>query len=85
MYACILCSVCLVSRPCCWRGLRKPDPPGHDPAVRADFREEFPDHRRAEIQASLQGGKEWVLQDQRPDGSWYASWGVCFTYGAWFG
>lgn len=22
---------------------------------------------------------------QRPDGSWYGSWGVCFTYGAWFG
>ena len=22
---------------------------------------------------------------QRPDGSWYGSWGVCFTYAAWFG
>ena len=22
---------------------------------------------------------------QRPDGSWYGSWGVCFTYGTWFG
>ena len=23
--------------------------------------------------------------EQRPDGSWYGSWGVCFTYGTWFG
>jgi hypothetical protein len=22
---------------------------------------------------------------QRPDGSWYGNWGVCFTYGTWFG
>lgn len=22
---------------------------------------------------------------QRADGSWYGSWGVCFTYGIWFG
>lgn len=24
-------------------------------------------------------------QIQRPDGSWYGSWGICFTYGTWFG
>ena len=53
--------------------------------VPAEFREAFPGHRQAEIEAALQGGKAWVLQDQRSDGSWYASWGVCFTYGAWFG
>ena len=22
---------------------------------------------------------------QRPDGSWYGSWAVCFTYACWFG
>lgn len=22
---------------------------------------------------------------QRADGSWYGNWGVCFTYGTWFG
>ena len=22
---------------------------------------------------------------QRRDGSWYGNWGVCFTYGTWFG
>ncbi|CAM9002714.1 unnamed protein product [Rhodiola kirilowii] len=22
--------------------------------------------------------------DQRPDGSWYGNWGICFTYGTWY-
>ena len=26
-----------------------------------------------------------MLGIQRPDGSWEGSWGVCFTYGTWFG
>lgn len=25
------------------------------------------------------------MKTQREDGSWYGSWAVCFTYGAWFG
>lgn len=28
---------------------------------------------------------EFIKSIQRPDGSWYGSWGVCFTYGTWFG
>ncbi len=34
---------------------------------------------------ALQRGRDYVLGIQRPDGSWYGSWGVCFTYGTWFG
>ena len=30
-------------------------------------------------------GSEFIIKDQRPDGSWYGSWAVCFTYGGWFG
>lgn len=51
----------------------------------AAFREHYPKHRAAEIEGALEKGKKFVLQDQRADGSWYGSWGVCFTYGAWFG
>lgn len=51
----------------------------------AEFRKRYPDHRRAEILSALQRGRDFILKDQRPDGSWYGSWGVCFTYGAWFG
>ena len=28
---------------------------------------------------------DFLLSIQRPDGSWYGSWGVCFTYAGWFG
>ena len=51
----------------------------------AAFRRAHPRHRAQEIQAALSNGRKFVLKDQRPDGSWYGSWGVCFTYGAWFG
>ena len=30
-------------------------------------------------------GAKYMKRIQRPDGSWYGSWGVCFTYAAWFG
>lgn len=30
---------------------------------------------------SMQKGRQFILSIQRPDGSWYGSWGVCFTYG----
>jgi len=42
-------------------------------------------YRRADVDASIDAGIRFILDDQRPDGSWYGSWGVCFTYGAWFG
>jgi len=49
------------------------------------FRADHPDHRKAEIAVALKRGREYILSIQRGDGSWYGSWGVCFTYGCWFG
>lgn len=37
------------------------------------------------IERSIQHGIEFIQEIQRPDGGWVGSWGVCFTYGAWFG
>ncbi|GAB4817280.1 hypothetical protein N2152v2_004326 [Parachlorella kessleri] len=51
----------------------------------AAFRKAQPEHRAEEVSRSIQRGVEWVKGEQRPDGSWYGSWGVCFTYAAWFG
>jgi len=51
----------------------------------ASFRRKFPEHRAAEIEGALRRGGRFILSIQRPDGSWYGSWGVCFTYATWFG
>jgi squalene cyclase len=34
---------------------------------------------------AIQAGRVFLRSIQRPDGSWYGSWGNCFTYGTWFG
>lgn len=49
------------------------------------FQGQHPSHRTAEITAAIQRGVDFVRLQQRPDGSFYGSWGVCFTYGTWFG
>lgn len=50
-----------------------------------EFRKSYPDHRAAEVSGAIIAGREFVKTIQRPDGSWYGSWGVCFTYASWFG
>lgn len=42
-------------------------------------------HRKKEIERCLQRAESFIRSIQRPDGSWYGSWAVCFTYGTWFG
>ena len=49
------------------------------------FLRRCPGHRTAAINRAISDGAYFILKSQRPDGSWYGSWGVCFTYGAWFG
>jgi cycloartenol synthase len=40
---------------------------------------------KSELKKVLSDGHAFVKSIQREDGSWYGSWGVCFTYAAWFG
>ncbi|XP_074176499.1 lanosterol synthase isoform X2 [Rhinolophus sinicus] len=49
------------------------------------FHMQFPEHRPQEIRETLERALEFCRRKQRPDGSWEGSWGVCFTYGTWFG
>ena len=49
------------------------------------FHQEFPMHRTREVQAAIKAGRRFIRSIQREDGSWYGSWGCCFTYGTWFG
>ncbi|KAK7379932.1 hypothetical protein VNO78_32189 [Psophocarpus tetragonolobus] len=51
----------------------------------ASFRKLYPGHRREEIQCCIEKAATFIEKIQTSDGSWYGSWGVCFTYGAWFG
>lgn len=45
----------------------------HDPQYRCD-----------EIGNVIDRAVSWILKDQRTDGSWYGSWGICFTYAGMF-
>jgi len=48
------------------------------------FKKYFPEYRQKEIDNSISRGVDFILEQQREDGSWYGSWAVCFTYGMWF-
>ncbi|KAL5769098.1 hypothetical protein ACOSQ2_015881 [Xanthoceras sorbifolium] len=49
------------------------------------FMKQHPRHRSKEIQVCIAKAIHFIETIQQPDGSWYGSWGVCFTYGTWFG
>lgn len=49
------------------------------------FKKLYPGHRRGEIDHCIRSAVLFLEKIQAPDGSWYGSWGVCFTYGTWFG
>jgi lanosterol synthase len=49
------------------------------------FQKQFPCHRKQEITRSIRAGVQYIKSEQRNDGSWYGGWGICFTYGTYFG
>lgn len=48
------------------------------------FTKMYPEHRTNEIERYVQEGCEYIESIQLPDGSWYGSWGICYTYATWF-
>ncbi|KAJ7009952.1 lupeol synthase-like isoform X1 [Populus alba x Populus x berolinensis] len=48
------------------------------------FKKLYPGHRTKEIQNSIINGVKFIEELQKPDGSWYGNWGICFIYGTWF-
>ncbi|GLT97446.1 hypothetical protein SLE2022_150110 [Rubroshorea leprosula] len=48
------------------------------------FRKLYPKHRRTEIDHSIARAAHYLEETQKPDGSWYGCWGICYTYGTWF-
>ncbi|RCH94543.1 Lanosterol synthase (Oxidosqualene--lanosterol cyclase), partial [Rhizopus stolonifer] len=43
-----------------------------------------PDYRRAEIDETCRRCLRYIKRVQNPDGSWYGSWAICYTYAAMF-
>lgn len=41
-------------------------------------------YRKDEIRDTINKAVSWILKDQRADGSWYGSWGICFAYAGMF-
>jgi squalene/oxidosqualene cyclase-like protein len=50
----------------------------------AAYSSEYPNDQKFEIRSALSKGLEYLLNQQRSDGSFEGAWGVCFTYGTWF-
>ncbi len=48
------------------------------------FSKHDPQYRKADISKALDGALAYIRNAQRADGSWYGSWGICFTYAGMF-
>nr|AAX95229.1 Similar to cycloartenol synthase [Oryza sativa Japonica Group] len=48
------------------------------------FKKLHPGHRKEEVENCISKGANFIESSQRSDGSWYGSWGICFTYATWF-
>lgn len=48
------------------------------------FRQVYPSYRADEIELFIVKAVQWIRTNQRADGSWYGSWGICFTYAGMF-
>ncbi|ETW79079.1 hypothetical protein HETIRDRAFT_453585 [Heterobasidion irregulare TC 32-1] len=48
------------------------------------FRKEWPSYRAAEIESTIKGAIGYLHRAQKPEGGWFGSWGICFTYATMF-
>ncbi|XP_075667109.1 lupeol synthase-like [Castanea sativa] len=49
------------------------------------FKELYPEYRPKDVETCIGKALDYIQITQNPDGSWYGCWGICFTYGTWFG
>ncbi len=49
-----------------------------------EIQQRFPDYKDPQIKLAISRGLQFIIQQQKQDGSWYGGWAVCFTYATWF-
>ncbi|GAB3949397.1 prenyltransferase/squalene oxidase repeat-containing protein [Streptomyces sparsus] len=49
------------------------------------YKDTFSPPLRHRIETATASGRDFLLDAQCPDGSFEGNWGICFTYGTWFG
>lgn len=54
-------------------------------AARSRLGDRFELMRARKVDLSIWRGEKFLRALQRSDGSWEGNWGICFTYGTWFG
>lgn len=50
----------------------------------AVFKKVYPDYRAQEIADTINKAIGYLHSAQRPEGGWFGSWGICFTYATMF-
>ncbi|KIY52935.1 terpene synthase [Fistulina hepatica ATCC 64428] len=48
------------------------------------FRRYYPDYRAEDIDRTIRDAIGYLHREQTPEGGWVGSWGICFTYAAFF-
>lgn len=48
------------------------------------FAEFYPNYRTDQIKFSIENAINYIIKAQAEDGSWYGSWGICYTYASMF-
>lgn len=48
------------------------------------FQKRHPGYRSAEISTVIENALNYIRDSQHADGSWYGSWGICYSYAAMF-
>ncbi|OMJ22073.1 Protostadienol synthase A [Smittium culicis] len=50
----------------------------------SEFKKKYPSYRSDEINNVINKSIDYLIKIQLDDGSWYGSWGICFTYASMF-
>ncbi|XP_059456664.1 beta-amyrin synthase-like isoform X1 [Corylus avellana] len=48
------------------------------------FKKLYPGHWKKEIEIFIRKAVQYLEDEQKPNGSWYGIWGICFIYATWF-